>query len=344
MSQTISKKIIAWYQKHQRELPWRVYKNNSDRDYKVLLSEFMLQQTKVSTVIPYFNKFYKTFCSFDSLSNSRITSVLKLWEGLGYYRRARNLHQTAKIIVKKHSGFVPSSFAELKDLPGIGDYTASAILSIAKDQPFIGIDGNVKRVISRIFSLKQNKKFIQHIEKKLDSLKVSRGSSDLMQGIMEIGALICLPKNPTCKLCPLKKNCQLFLFSKETEQPKVKKIKEKFFYAFYAKKTNKILFSYNKNFNFLKGLINLPLIEINKKINLKSVVSSSFKYSDVKLKKIPKIIYKMSNMKMFIYPILLKNVSVNNDEYFWVEKNKLTRYTLSVLAKKIIKSVNKYEL
>ena len=175
MSQILSKKIIAWYQKHQRDLPWRVYKNSSDRDYKVLLSEIMLQQTKVSTVIPYFNKFYKKFSSIKSLSKSRITSVLKLWEGLGYYRRARNLHQITKIVVKNYRGKLPDSFSELKNLPGIGDYTASAILSIAKDKPFIGIDGNVKRVISRIFFLNQEDKLIFNIEKKLNLMKVKKG-------------------------------------------------------------------------------------------------------------------------------------------------------------------------
>ena len=174
MGQTISKKIITWYKKHQRSLPWRSYTSSSDRDYKVLLSEFMLQQTKVSTVVPYFNKFYKKFRTIRALSKSRITSVLKYWEGLGYYRRARNLHQTAKLVLQKHNGKLPDSFSDLKNLPGIGDYTASAILSIAKDQSFIGIDGNVKRVISRVFNLKHNKKLLLSIEKKLNSMKLKQ--------------------------------------------------------------------------------------------------------------------------------------------------------------------------
>ena len=229
MSQILSKKIIAWYQKHQRDLPWRVYKNSSDRDYKVLLSEIMLQQTKVSTVIPYFNKFYKKFSSIKSLSKSRITSVLKLWEGLGYYRRARNLHQITKIVVKNYRGKLPDSFLELKNLPGIGDYTASAILSIAKDKPFIGIDGNVKRVISRIFFLNQEDKLIFNIEKKLNLMKVKRGSSDLMQGLMEIGALVCSPKDPQCNQCPLKADCISCKKNKFSPQIKSKLIKKKIF-------------------------------------------------------------------------------------------------------------------
>lgn len=167
----------------------------------------MLQQTKVSTVIPYFNKFYKKFSTIKSLSKSRITSVLKLWQGLGYYQRARNLHQIAKIVSQKFGGKLPDSFSDLKNLPGIGDYTASAILSIAKNKPFIGIDGNVKRVISRIFFINYDSKLILNIEKKLNLMKVKIGSSDLMQGLMELGALICLVKEPMCKLCPLKADC-----------------------------------------------------------------------------------------------------------------------------------------
>ena len=339
MSQLLSKKIIAWYQKHQRSLPWRTYRGTLDRDYKVLLSEIMLQQTKVSTVVPYFNKFYKKFPNIKSLSKARITSVMKQWEGLGYYRRAKNLHQTCKILANQYDSVLPNSFLELKKLPGIGDYTASAIMAIAKDQAYIGIDGNVKRVISRVYSINQNQNLIINLEKKLNKMKMKKNSSSLMQGIMEIGALICAPKNPTCKLCPIKKDCQFSLSIKKIEKPKITKIKEISFFAFYSKKNDKVLFSYNKNYNFLKGLINLPLIEITKNINLKDVINSKFKSSKIKFKKIPKIIYKMSNMKMFIYPIILKNVYINNSDFFWIEEKKLIRYALPVLAKKIIKFI-----
>jgi A/G-specific adenine glycosylase len=339
MSQIISKKIIAWYQKHQRELPWRFYKSNSDRDYKVLLSEFMLQQTKVSTVIPYFNKFYKKFCSINALSKSRITSVLKLWEGLGYYRRARNLHQTAKIIVKKHEGKVPDSFSDLRDLPGIGDYTASAILSIAKDKPFIGIDGNVKRVISRVFALKQNKKLLFAIEKKLDSMKVKKNSSSLMQGIMEIGALLCQPASPDCMRCPIRKNCKSYKKNKFNLASKKKINKNKYFYAFFSLKNKKILFSHNEKFNFLKGLVNLPLVESANK-NYKVIIKENFKKRVVVSSFVPEVKYKMSNFSMYIKILILKNVTLEKTSFFWIPYKDIKKFTVSILAKKLLQAVN----
>ena len=336
MSLILSKKIIAWYQKHQRDLPWRKYKNSVDKDFKVLLSEIMLQQTKVSTVIPYFNKFYKKFSSIESLSKSRITSVLKLWEGLGYYRRARNLHQTAKIIVKKHNGILPDSFLHLKSLPGIGDYTASAILAIAKDKSYIGIDGNVKRVISRIFNLYQGKNFLFNLEQKLKTMQVNVGSSDLMQGIMEIGALLCLPKDPKCKLCPLKNNC---ISNKKNTFNKVstkKYIKERNFYAFYLKKNNRILFTYNKNFNFLDQLINLPIIESDSK-NYKLPSKKVFKKAILKDSSISKLRYKISNFIMVTKVLELKDAKINKDNFFWIHKDDISKFTISVLAKKLLK-------
>ena len=339
MSQIISKKIIAWYQKHQRELPWRFYKSNSDRDYKVLLSEFMLQQTKVSTVIPYFNKFYKKFCSINALSKSRITSVLKLWEGLGYYRRARNLHQTAKIIVKKHEGKVPDSFSDLKNLPGIGDYTASAILSIAKDKPFIGIDGNVKRVISRVLALKQNKKLLFAIEKKLDSMKVKKNSSSLMQGIMEIGALLCQPASPDCMRCPIRKNCKSYKKKKFNLASKKKINKNKYFYAFFSLKNKKILFSHNEKFNFLKGLVNLPLVESANK-NYKMVIKENFKKGVVVSSFIPEVRYKMSNFSMYIKILILKNVTLEKTSFFWIPYEDIKKFTVPILTKKLLQAVN----
>jgi len=335
MSQLLSKKIIAWYQKHQRTLPWRFHKNSKDRDYKVLLSEIMLQQTKVSTVIPYFNNFYKKFPSLESLSKSPITSVLKLWEGLGYYRRARNLHEISKIVVKEHKGILPDSFLKLKSLPGIGNYTASAILSIAKNKPYIGIDGNVRRVVSRIFNFKEDKKIISNIENKLSTMKVVHKSGDLMQGIMEIGALVCLSKEPKCNICPLKKNCISFQNNTFNKKTKKKKVQIRYFYAFYIKKKNKILFSYNKKFNFLNNLINFPLIE-TKNINRQIAADKLFIQSKVDKKFLLKFIYKMSNFIMHIKITKLTHVIFDNNLYFWIDINKINKFTISVLTRKLL--------
>ena len=322
MSQLLSKKIIAWYQKHKRSLPWRTHRNTKDRDYKVLISEFMLQQTKVSTVIPYFNKFYKKFPNISSLAKARITSVLKQWEGLGYYRRARNLHLTSKILNKDFDSSLPADINQLKNLPGIGDYTASAIMAIAKNKSFIGIDGNVKRVLSRIFAIQQNKDFIKNIEKKIITMKVSKNCSDLMQGIMEIGALLCSPKKPDCQKCPIQKYCK-FSFRPNAEIIPSRKIKEKYFYAFFIEKKNQILFSYNKSFNFLKEMINLPLVEIEKNQSLTKITKTLFDKFEIKNTLLKKINYNISNFKMIITIVYLKNnLKFNNQNFFWIDKKK----------------------
>ena len=340
MSQLLSKKIIAWYQKHKRSLPWRTHRNTKDRDYKVLISEFMLQQTKVSTVIPYFNKFYKKFPNINSLAKARITSVLKLWEGLGYYRRARNLHLTSKILNKDFDSSLPADINQLKNLPGIGDYTASAIMAIAKNKSFIGIDGNVKRVLSRIFAIQQNKDFIKNIEKKIITMKVSKNCSDLMQGIMEIGALLCSPKKPDCQKCPIQKYCK-FSFRPNAEIIPSRKIKEKYFYAFFIEKKNQILFSYNKSFNFLKEMINLPLVEIEKNQSLTKITKTLFDKFEIKNTPLKKINYNISNFKMIITIVYLKNnLKFNNQNFFWIDKKKIKQKILSVLTKKLIEASN----
>lgn len=338
MSRLLSKKIIAWYQKHKRSLPWRTHRNAKDRDYKVLISEFMLQQTKVSTVIPYFNKFYKKFPNINSLAKARITSVLKLWEGLGYYRRARNLHLTSKILNKNFDSSLPEDINQLKNLPGIGDYTASAIMAIAKNKSFIGIDGNVKRVLSRIYAIQQNKDFIKNIEKKITTMKVSKNCSDLMQGIMEIGALLCNPKKPDCQKCPIQKYCK-FSFQPNTEIIPSRKIKEKYFYAFFIEKKNQILFSYNKSFNFLKEMINLPLVEIKKNYSLTKITKTLFDKFEIKNTPLKKINYNISNFKMIITIVYLKNnLKFNNQNFFWIDKKKLNKKIVSVLTKKLIEA------
>ena len=340
MSQLLSKKIIAWYQKHKRSLPWRTHRNAKDRDYKVLISEFMLQQTKVSTVIPYFNKFYKKFPNINSLAKARITSVLKLWEGLGYYRRARNLHLTSKILNKDFDSSLPADINQLKNLPGIGDYTASAIMAIAKNKSFIGIDGNVKRVLSRIFAIQQNKDFIKNIEKKIITMKVSKNCSDLMQGIMEIGALLCSPKKPDCQKCPIQKYCK-FSFRPNAKIIPSRKIKEKYFYAFFIEKKNQILFSYNKSFNFLKEMINLPLVEIEKNQSLTKITKTLFDKFEIKNTLLKKINYNISNFKMIITIVYLKNnLKFNNQNFFWIDKKKIKQKILSVLTKKLIEASN----
>jgi len=157
LDNNLSKKILAWYDNNRRKLPWRVSKKSKKKLYYRLLSEFMLQQTQVKTALPYFKNFLLHLPNLKSLSKSNERKVLKLWEGLGYYRRARNLLMTARILVNEHKSKLPKKIADIKKLPGIGDYTANALLAFIHNQPTIAIDGNVKRVFSRIVNKSENK-------------------------------------------------------------------------------------------------------------------------------------------------------------------------------------------
>ena len=158
----------------------------------------MLQQTQVKTVIPYFIKFVSKIPNLEVLSTSNEKKILKLWEGLGYYRRAKNLHKTSKILIKKYNGKIPKSFEKLKELPGIGDYTANVLLALIYNQPRVALDGNVKRVLSRLDNI--------NTEETVNLFRTKR-NGDFAEALMEFGALICKPKNPVCHECKIKKMC-----------------------------------------------------------------------------------------------------------------------------------------
>ena len=238
----LSKKILSWYDNNKRILPWRVGKNSPKKLYYRLLSEFMLQQTQVKTVIPYFKKFTKKYKTLKLFSKSSEKKTLKLWEGLGYYRRARNLLATSKILVFKYNSKLPRSFKEIKTLPGIGDYTANALLGLVHNKPTIAIDGNVKRVFSRIINKKENKiNFDQFIEINKKKLFNSKRNSDFVEALMEFGALVCKPKDPICSICNLNKNCKYFKSSRKIKTTKYKMIENKNYdvFCYVNKKKNK---------------------------------------------------------------------------------------------------------
>ena len=255
----LSKKILSWYDNNKRTLPWRISKNSKKNQYYRILSEFMLQQTQVKTVIPYFNNFVKKIPNLKALSKSSETKILKLWEGLGYYSRAKNLHKTSKILIKKYKGQIPDDFIKLKELPGIGDYTANILLALIYNQPRIALDGNVKRVLSRIFNIDP--------AKALNLFKTKR-NSDLAEALMEFGALICKPQEPICKECKIKNVCSYY-----TQGIKIKSksnikfhLKSYDIFCYLKKNTRQIALTKNNNLGFLKKF-NLPKVkETSKKI------------------------------------------------------------------------------
>ena len=320
----LTNKILHWYDNNKRSLPWRGSYSQKKREYYTLVSEFMLQQTQVSTVIPYFKNFIKDIPDLNSLAKINEKKLLKYWEGLGYYSRVRNLKKTAKIVVSKYKKKLPTTLEELKTLPGIGDYTASAILSIAFNKPFIPLDGNVERIIKRILNLKSEKEISkENIIKKKKFLGISNRSSDYAQALMELGALVCKPKNPLCTKCPIIKNCKSYKKQDFEIAVKSKKKIDKFFIIKVFKRGNKILLIKNTKFKFLKNFKIFPMEEIKKPQNLNNSLN-----------------LKMSNMNMNINIKRIKEFS-NISNGSWIDQTKFNQYTLPTFTKKIFASLNK---
>jgi A/G-specific adenine glycosylase len=203
----IGQRLLDWYQHHRRDLPWR---RVSD-PYGIWVAEIMLQQTRVETVIAYYERFLSRFPTLDSLAAASLDEVLKVWEGLGYYARARNLHAASRLVVEEFAGHLPTRPEDLRGLPGIGRYTAAAIASIAFGQDAVALDGNLRRVLCRIFAIDDDPGR-PSTQRRLESLGLAvlpaGRASDFNQALMDLGALVCTPANPSCLLCPLMRLCQ----------------------------------------------------------------------------------------------------------------------------------------
>ncbi|MDA7715298.1 A/G-specific adenine glycosylase [Pelagibacteraceae bacterium] len=298
LNSTLSKKILAWYDNSKRNLPWRVSKKSPKKLYYRLLSEFMLQQTQVKTVVPYFKKFTKKHRSLKSLSKINENQILKLWEGLGYYRRARNLLASTKVLVKQYNSKLPNTIKELKKLPGVGDYTANALLGLIHEKPTIAVDGNVKRVFARNLNKKEeNIDFKDLILLNSKNLFNTNRNADFVEALMDFGALICKPKDPICGVCCLNKSCQYFKSSYKIITTNKKKVKEMNYDIFcYLNNKKQIALTKENKISFLKNF-NLPLIKKMKNIsdNKNWKFLKSYKNSISNLKLNINLYYKFSN-------------------------------------------------
>ena len=279
----ISKKILFWYDNNKRILPWRKNTSKEQKLYFTLVSEFMLQQTQVSTVIPYFKRFVQKIPNFKKLSKANDQTLMKLWEGLGYYSRARNLKKSAIMIVSKFGGILPSNFEDLKSLPGVGDYTSTAIMAIAFNQKFIPLDGNVERILKRVLYLRNEKDISkENMQISKNFFGLSERASDYAQAIMELGALVCRPTSPLCGKCPIRINCISYKRKDFSLIKKTKKNKIKYFEANIYMNENKMLLVRNNKFNFLKNLLIFPMNEIDKsKFNSSPKVKTKIKISNI---------------------------------------------------------------
>jgi A/G-specific adenine glycosylase len=203
------KQLLQWYAGHRRNLPWR----DTDDPYAIWVSEVMLQQTQVQTVIPYYQRFLDRFPDVKRLAAADLQEVLLMWEGMGYYARARNLHRAAKQVVTEYDGRLPATLKEIRKLPGVGEYIASAVLSIAFEQPHAVVDGNVKRVTARLFEIEtpvNSTGAYRRFKAVADGILDCKQPGAFNQAVMELGALVCTPRRPTCRSCPVQAHCAAY--------------------------------------------------------------------------------------------------------------------------------------
>jgi A/G-specific adenine glycosylase len=201
--------LLDWYDRERRDLPWRVAPGTPADPYRVWLSEIMLQQTTVKAVIPYYERFLARWPTIEALAAASLDEVLGVWAGLGYYSRARHLHRCARMVVAHYRGRFPRTEAELQELPGIGPYTAAAIAAIAFGEPVVPVDGNVERVVARLFAVREPLPAAKSVLKELAAtLRPATRAGDFAQAMMDLGATVCTPKRPSCLMCPLSSQCE----------------------------------------------------------------------------------------------------------------------------------------
>jgi A/G-specific adenine glycosylase len=273
---SFSKKIIDWYEENKRSLPWRLTRD----PYKVWLSEIILQQTRIAQGLPYYLSFEKNFPDVKSLARAPQDKVLRLWQGLGYYSRARNLHACAKKIVTDYNGQFPTSYNELKELPGVGSYTAAAIASISFHEPVAVVDGNVFRVLARVFGIDINiasNEGKKYFFAKANELIPFNQPDVFNQAIMEFGALQCTPQNPKCESCPFNRICianqrnlQKLLPVKSPKQ----KVKKRYFTYLVINHDGKFLMRKRKAGDIWNGLYDFYLIESKRQQKPTDIIKS----------------------------------------------------------------------
>ncbi len=271
-----SKRLIKWYKINKRDLPWR---GISD-PYKIWLSEIILQQTQVVQGLNYYLKFVKHYPNVKLLAKAPSDEVMKHWQGLGYYSRARNLHETAKIISNKHKGVFPTTYNDIRELKGVGDYTAAAIASLAYNLPHAVVDGNVYRVLSRVFGVElaidstEGKKYFQKLA---DDLLPKKEVADYNQAIMEFGAMYCRPANPDCANCIFNDKCVAFQKQKVNELPfkaKKTKVRDRYFNYIVFRYKNDLYIRKRTKKDIWQDLYEFYLIESGKKQKPEAILKS----------------------------------------------------------------------
>lgn len=340
-------KILAWYEQHKRDLPWRTDKN----PYTVWLSEVILQQTRVDQGMPYFNRFKERYPRLVDLAEASQDEVLKLWQGLGYYSRARNMLFTANYIQNELNGVFPTTAKELVRLKGVGEYTASAIASICYDEAVAVVDGNVYRVLSRYFgeSLPINSsEGIKAFKELANTVMDKQHPGDYNQGIMEFGSLMCIPQNPDCVSCPLQRGCIAYNSNRVSELPvKLKKTKVVTKYHNYMvvlDSNERIVLEQRKGKGIWNGLYQFPLLESDVNVTQAQVEThlKSFPYIkeyELSLFNQEAIIHKLSHRKLLAhFWIIQLNYPIEKA----IPKSQLTNFAVPVLIANFLKAFKIY--
>ena len=341
----LQRKLLTWYSKNKRDLPWR----RTHDPYKIWISEVMLQQTQVETVIPYYRRWLKKFQTVTTLASASLDEVLKAWEGLGYYSRARNLHKAANIIIKKHRGKFPKTFDAIRELPGIGRYTAGAIASIALDLPYPVLDGNVARVMVRLYAISKpprlpavSHELWQHAAKLLP--KNSPG--EFNQALMELGATVCLPRTPLCLLCPVHEHCEARSLGMEEELPvksPTKKIPTLSVAVAILKQKNRYFIQKRPPEGLLGGLWEFPGGKIETKESPEGCLHRELQEElGVKakiLRKLPIVKHAYTHFRVILHPFECRldggQVKKNETPSRWVRFEEFSKYAFPMANRKI---------
>ncbi len=341
----IRRSALRWFDKNQRDLPWRRTKD----PYAIWVAETMLQQTQVSTVLPYYLRFMRTVSTIASLDRAPMEKILALWSGLGYYRRARQLKKAARTLMEEHRGKIPRDFASLGALPGIGPYTAGAIMSIAFNRRYPALDGNARRVLSRVFSLSSERELREAATRLVSPSRPGHFN----QALMEIGAILCLPQHPRCPRCPIARFCDALKFDRF--QPKAplrakRKIQRVEWPLVVLQRERKILLRQRPAGGLLGGLWEIPGGERKKRETLKSALLRHLNGSGEQMEhcsRIGEIRHAITHRKIRA-PIFFSSCSKKNGrdplpyrKWRWVSISALCRYPLSSLTLKAVRMVAK---
>lgn len=324
--------LLAWFQEYGRDLPWRHRGGAHPNPYHVLISEFMLQQTTVQTVRSYFDRFIKRFPDIHSLADASQDDVYALWQGLGYYTRARSLHRTAQMVSELYNGALPDDRDALLKLPGVGPYTAASILSLGFNKPETVIDGNVVRVITRLYGLTDPVDTItDQIRAHATELASTDHPADYASAIMDLGATVCTPKNPQCDACPWAAQCTARQNKTQDQIPVIKKLDKKLRHENVYLITNDrgdILIRKRQGRGLLSGLYEFPWDE-----------KPGAEYIDTEIT----VTHVFTHFKLILNLCLICATEIVLDGQF-VPVSDLDKYPMSTLMKKVIKTAQKHDL